>query len=195
MTEREKAALGLLYDANNDPVILAEFDHAKEILHEYNLLPPSKREEQQALIKNLLKKIGKSFTIRSPFFCDLGYNIEIGENFFSNINLTILDGAKVSIGDNVFIAPNVGIYTAGHPLDAEQRNLGLEYAYPVTIGNNVWIGAHVAILPGVTIGDNVVIGAGSIVTKDIPANALAIGNPCKVVRFITEEDKNKYKKA
>lgn len=194
MTEREKAAQGLLYDANNDPVILAEFDHAKEILHEYNLLPPSRKEEQQALIKKLFKKTGESFTIRSPFFCDLGYNIEIGENFFSNVNLTILDGAKVAIGDNVFIAPNVGIYTAGHPLDAEQRNQGLEYAYPVTIGNNVWIGAHVAILPGVTIGDNAVIGAGSVVTKDIPPNALAVGNPCKVLRLITKEDRDKYKR-
>jgi acetyltransferase-like isoleucine patch superfamily enzyme len=110
------------------------------------------------------------------------------------MNLVILDGAKVCIGDNAFIAPNVGIYTAGHPLDVEQRNQGLEYAYPVTIGNNVWIGAGVTILPGVTIGDNVVIGAGSVVTKDIPENALAMENPCKVLRMITEADKEKYKR-
>ena len=111
-------------------------------------------------------------------------NIEIGENFYANVNLVILDGAKVSIGANAFIAPNVGIYTAGHPLDAEQRNRGLEYARPVTIGNNVWIGAGVCILPGVTIGDNTVIGAGSVVTKDIPSNVLAVGNPCRVIKEI-----------
>ena len=109
------------------------------------------------------------------------------------MNCIILDEAKVTFGDNVFIAPNCGFYTAGHPLDVEQRNKGLEYAYPITIGNNVWIGAHVCVLPGVTIGDNTVIGAGSIVTKNIPANVLAAGNPCKVIRNITEEDKLKYK--
>lgn len=103
--------------------------------------------------------------IEQPFYCDYGYNIEIGENFYSNVNCVILDGAKVTFGDNVFVAPNCGFYTAGHALDAEQRILGLEYAYPITIGNNVWIGAQVCVLPGVTIGDNTIIGAGSVVTK------------------------------
>jgi len=193
MKEKEKAAKGMLYNANYDEEILADMDKAAELLYQYNNLPPQKKDERKNLIKILLAKTGESFVIRTPFYCDYGYNIEIGENFFSNNNFTVLDGAKVTIGDNVFIAPNVGIYTAGHPLDAEQRNEGLEYAYPITIGNNVWIGAHVVILPGVTIGDNSVIGAGSVVTKSIPANSLAVGNPCKVLREITEEDKNKYK--
>ena len=194
MTEKEKAAKGLLYNANYDEEIQKEMFETKGTLYEYNQLHPHKTEERTALMKSLLGKTGKQFTILSPFHCDYGYNIEIGENFFSNMNLVILDGAKVRIGDNAFIAPNVGIYTAGHPLDVEQRNEGLEYAFPVTIGNNVWIGAQVAILPGVTIGDNSVIGAGSVVSKDIPSNVLAVGNPCRVIREITEEDKNKYKK-
>ena len=109
------------------------------------------------------------------------------------MNLVILDGAKVRIGNNTFIAPNVGIYTAGHPFDVKQRNEGLEYAFPVTIGDNVWIGAQACILPGVTIGDNTVIAGGSVVTKDIPANVIAAGNPCRVIREITEADRNKYR--
>lgn len=192
MTEKEKAASGLLYDANNDLGLQREMKEVKGILYKYNQLPPWEEESRQEMIRSLLGKTGDNYTILSPFYCDYGYNIEIGENFFSNMNLVILDGAKVTIGDNAFIAPNVGIYTAGHPLDAEQRNKGLEYAYPVTIGNNVWIGAHVAILPGVTIGDNVVIGAGSVVAKDIPSNVLAVGNPCRVIREITPEEKKKY---
>ena len=109
------------------------------------------------------------------------------------MNLVILDGAKVRIGNNAFIAPNVGIYTAGHPFDVQQRNEGLAYAFPVTIGDNVWIGAQACILPGVTIGDNTVIAGGSVVTKDIPANVIAAGNPCRVIREITEADRNKYR--
>lgn len=188
MTEKDKAAKGLLYNANYDPQLQQEMHEVKGVLYKYNMLPPWETEERQKMIKSLLGRTGKNFTILSPFYCDYGYNIEIGENFFSNMNLVILDGAKVTIGDNVFIAPNVGIYTAGHPLDVKQRNEGLEYAYPVTIGNNVWIGAQVAIMPGITIGDNAVIGAGSIVTKDIPANALAVGNPCRVIRMISNDE-------
>jgi acetyltransferase-like isoleucine patch superfamily enzyme len=115
------------------------------------------------------------FHIEQPFYCDYGYNIEIGENFYTNHNVVILDCAKVTFGDNVFVAPNCGFYTAGHPLDAETRNKGLENAKPITIGNNVWLGAGCSVLPGVTIGDNAVIGAGSVVTKDIPAHVLALG--------------------
>ena len=186
MTEKEKCQQGLLYDANYDSELLADRERAKELLFDYNCLRPSRQEERRAALKQLLGKTGKSFIIEPPFSCDYGYNIEIGENFYANVNLVVLDGAKVCIGDNAFIAPNVGIYTAGHPLDAEQRNRGLEYAYPVTIGNNVWIGAGVVILPGVTIGDNTVIGAGSVVTKSIPANVLAVGNPCRVIRDIEQ---------
>lgn len=184
MTEKEKAEKGLLYNANYDQEILADRHRAKEVLYEYNHLRPGKQDEGKQLLRLLLKKTGNDFIFEPPFYCDYGYNIEIGENFFANMNLVILDGAKVKIGDNVFIAPNVGIYTAGHPLDEKQRNEGLEYAYPVTIGNSVWIGAGVNILPGVTIGNNVVIGAGSVVTKDIPDNCVAVGNPATVKKYI-----------
>lgn len=180
MTEKEKAAKGMLYDANYDQDILADRQRAKEALYDYNNLHPKRQEERKQLLTLLLGKTPANITIEPPFYCDYGYNIEVGENFFANMNLVILDGAKVVIGDNVFIAPNVGIYTAGHPLDEEQRNQGLEYAYPVTIGNSVWIGAGVSILPGVTIGNNVVIGAGSIITKDIPDNCLVMGNPATI---------------
>ena len=164
--------------------MLLDREKAKELLYDYNRLRPSQQKEKTQLLKSFLGKTGENLIIEPPFACDYGYNIEIGENFYANVNLVILDGAKVSIGANAFIAPNVGIYTAGHPLDAEQRNRGLEYARPVTIGNNVWIGAGVCILPGVTIGDNTVIGAGSVVTKDIPSNVLAVGNPCRVIKEI-----------
>lgn len=140
------------------------------------------------IIKNLFGSVKSILEIQSPFYCDFGYNIEVGENFYANHGLTILDGAKVIFGDNVFIAPHCGFYTAGHPINAEQRNKGLEYAYPITVGNDVWIGAGVQVMPGITIGNNVVIGSGSIVTRDIPDGVVAFGNPCKVVRAITEDD-------
>lgn len=184
MTEKEKCQQGLLYDANYDKELLADREKAKEVLYDYNRLRPSQQSEKTQLLKSFLGKTGENLIIEPPFACDYGYNIEVGENFYANVNLVILDGAKVCIGDNAFIAPNVGIYTAGHPLDAEERNQGLEYARPVTIGHNVWIGAGVSILPGVTIGNNAVIGAGSVVTKDIPASVLAVGNPCRVVKEI-----------
>jgi Acetyltransferase (isoleucine patch superfamily) len=187
-SEKEKAAEGSLYNPNRDVQLQEEMYQTRCATYRYNLLPPWKAEERDKLIRSILR-IGKEAMILSPFYCDYGTNIEIGDHFFSNMNLVILDGAKVTIGNNVFIAPNVGIYTAGHPLDAEQRNCGLEYAYPVSIGNNVWIGAQACILPGVNIGDNTVIGAGSVVTKDIPANVVAAGNPCRVIREITENHK------
>lgn len=189
MTEKEKCRQGLLYDANYDRELLAERERAKELLYDYNRLRPSQYAEKTDLLRSLLGKVGNQVIIEPPFNCDYGYNIEVGENFYANVNLVILDGAKVTIGDNAFIAPNVGIYTAGHPLDAERRNQGLEYAYPIRIGNNVWIGAHSVILPGVTIGDHAVIGAGSVVTKDIPSYSLAVGNPCRVIRSLEAMEK------
>lgn len=191
-TEKEKAREGILYDANNDAELLAERLAAADMTYELNRLRPSQVAEREALFRRLFGKTGKVFSIVSPFFCDYGYNIEIGENFFMNMNCVILDGAKVTFGDNVFVAPGCGFYTAGHPLDAERRNAGLEYALPIRIGNNVWIGAQVCVLPGVTIGDNSVIGAGSVVTKDIPSGVLAAGNPCRVIRPITEADAARY---
>lgn len=191
-TEKMKAQAGLLYDANYDAELLAERTACADRLYELNLLRPSQEEERKALLRKLLGKTKENFCIVSPFHCDYGYNIEVGENFFMNAGGVILDGARVTFGDNVFIAPHCGFYTAGHPLDIEQRNQGLEYAYPITVGDNVWIGAHVCVLPGVIIGEGSVIGAGSVVTKDIPPHVLAVGNPCRVIREITEEDKKKY---
>jgi galactoside O-acetyltransferase len=184
MTEKEKMLTGLIYDANYDEELINDRIICKDICFEYNLLKPSEAEKQCEIIRKLFAKTGERFLITAPFWCDYGYNIEIGENFYTNHNCIILDAAKVTFGDNVFIAPHCGFYTAGHPLDAAQRNKGLEYAYPITIGNNVWIGGGVQVMPGVTIGDNTVIGAGSIVTRDIPANVVAVGNPCRVLRKI-----------
>ena len=181
MTEKQKMLAGLLYDANNDPDLIQERLDCKDKIYNYNRLRPSDLLYRKTILLEILGKTGGNFIIEQPFYCDYGYNISIGENFYSNFNLVILDEASVTFGDNVFIAPNVGIYTASHPLDAATRNLGLETAYPVMIGSNVWIGAGVQILPGVSIGDNSVIGAGSIVNKSIPANVLAVGNPCRVV--------------
>ena len=184
MTEKEKMLLGEIYNANYDKELLDERIRAKDLCYEYNNLKPSNLKEREEVLKKILGKTKETFLIEQPFMCDYGYNIEIGENFYSNHNLVILDANKVKFGDNVFIAPNCSFYTAGHPLDAETRNQGLEYAKPIEVGNNVWIGGNVVVLPGVKIGDNSVIGAGSIVTKDIPSNVVAVGNPCKVIKEI-----------
>ncbi len=164
----------------------------KKKIYEYNNLPPEKTEEKTRLIKDILGKTGDYINIEAPFHCDYGYNIEIGENFFANYNFIVLDVGKVRIGENVQIAPNVAIYTAGHPLHPDSRNSGYEYGIDITIGDNVWIGGNTCIMPGVTIGNNVVIGGGSVVTKDIPDNMLAVGNPCRVIREITEADRDFY---
>ncbi len=182
MTEKEKAAEGELYDANGDRELIEERDRAKRLLYKYNHLSPELRPEREAVLAELFGALPEGCLIEAPFHCDYGYNITLGRNFYANVNCVLLDGARITIGDNVFLAPNVGIYTAGHPLDAGQRRAGLEYAYPVTIGSDVWIGAGSSILPGVSIGDRTVIGAGSVVTKDIPSDALAVGNPCRVIR-------------
>lgn len=182
MTEKEKMLLGQIYNANYDEELIRERNIAKDKCYEYNNIKPSKIEERKKLMKSILGKTEKNFLIEQPFICDYGYNIEVGENFYSNHNLTILDGNKVEFGDNVFIAPNCSFYTATHPLDYKQRNEGFEYAKPIKVGNNVWFGGNVVVLPGITIGDNVVIGAGSIVTKNIPSNSVAVGNPCRVIK-------------
>ena len=172
MTEKEKAAAGLLYDANYDPEILQERARAKDL----------------RLLRTLLAVCHDDIVIVPPFYVDLGYNIRTGQGFYANHNLVILDEAPVTFGDHVFIGPNCCFSTAGHPMDVAQRNAGLEYAKPITVGNNVWIGMGVQVLPGVTIGDNAVIGAGSVVTRDVPPGVLAAGNPCRVIRRLVPEE-------
>ena len=184
MSEKEKMLLGEIYDANYDKELINERTKAKDLCYEYNHLKPSQTNERTEIMKKILEKTKDNFLIEQSFECDYGYNIEIGENFYSNHNLVILDANKVVFGDNVFIGPNCGFYTAGHPLDAETRNKGLEYAKPIKVGNDVWFGGNVVVLPGVKIGNNVVIGAGSVVTKDTPENSIAVGNPCKVIKNI-----------
>ena len=192
LTEKEKMLAGMLYDADHDEELVQDRIRAKDLCYDFNQLRPSQLEEQKKIMKKLLGKTEETFQIIQPFWCDYGYNIEIGKNFFANYNCTILDVAKVKIGDNCQMAPNVAIYTAGHPVHPAARNSAYEYGIEVTIGDNVWIGGNTVILPGVHIGDNVVIGGGSVVTKDIPDWSIAAGNPCKVIRKITEEDKQYY---
>jgi len=188
MNQRERMNNGLLYKAWMDGL---EEDRlaCRRKLHALNTICPDERGKITGLLKDLFGKTGEQVFLEPPFHCDYGTNIEVGENFFANFNLTILDVGKVTIGANCQIAPNVSIYTAGHPIHADVRNTGYEYGIPVSIGDNVWIGGNVVILPGVKIGDDVVIGAGSVVTKDIPDHVIAAGNPCRVIREITEDDK------
>ena len=192
MTEREKAQKGYLYDANYDQQIIEERTRCADLCYEFNQCKPSDTKKQKELLKKILGSMKENPVITAPFYCDYGFNISIGKNFYANYNVTILDGAKVTFGDNVFIAPNCVFSTAGHAIDSEQRSRGLEIALPITVGDNVWIGTNVSVLPGVTIGNNTIIGAGSVVNKNIPEGVIAAGNPCKVIRKITEEDKKKY---
>lgn len=191
MDQKERMLAGLPYKSWLDG-LPDERMAVRVKTREYNNLEPGDRERRELLIREILGGTGRQLFIEAPFLCDYGYNIEVGENFYANFNLVILDVAKVVIGDNVMIAPNVAIYTAGHPVHPDSRNSGYEYGIPITIGNNVWIGGNVVINPGVKIGDNVIIGAGSVVTKDIPDNMIAVGNPCRTVREITEEDRKYY---
>ena len=156
----------------------------ENLCFELNSLPPSRKEERRALTRRILNKIGDNFVIHSPFHCDFGFNISIGDNFVGNFNLTILDEADVVIGDNVFIGPNVSLCTVIHSLTPEERNRGIMRAQPITIGNNVWIAANVIVLPGVSIGGGAVIGAGSVVTKDIAPYTLVAGNPARPLKSI-----------
>lgn len=191
MNQKERMLAGLPYKAWLDG-LAEERAACRQKLYRFNQLPPEDRDRVPELLKEILGGTGERLMVEAPFRCDYGRNIEVGENFFANYNLTILDVAKVTIGQNVMIAPNVSIYTAGHPLHPDSRNSGYEYGIPIVIGDNVWIGGSVVILPGVSIGSNVVIGAGSVVTRDIPDNRVAAGNPCRVIREITEEDRKYY---
>lgn len=182
---------GLPYKAWLDGLSEERLENKLKV-YQYNLLRPDETEKREKLILEILGSAGENTSIEPPFHCDYGKNISVGKNFYTNFNCTILDVGRVVIGDNVMFAPNVSIYTAGHPIHPDSRNSGYEYGIAITIGDNVWLGGNVIINPGVTIGSNVVIGAGSVVTRDIPDNVIAVGSPCKVVREITEEDRKYY---
>lgn len=191
MQEKDKMLSGMLYNANQEELV-RERRRAKQYCDKFNRLSPVKEEKQRKLLRRLLGSAEGEFTILPSFWCDYGYNIHLGNHFFANHHLVILDCAKVSFGDNVLIGPNCGFYTAGHPKDTELRNQGLEYAYPIAVGDNVWFGGGVQVCPGVRIGSNVIIGAGSVVIRDIPSNVIAAGNPCRVIRRLAdEEEENK----
>lgn len=177
----------------SDDAVMEEQKECRRILQELNFADRSDFDTLTEIVKRLLGKSEKAF-INPPFYCDYGTHIEVGKNFFANYNCTIIDVARVRIGDNCQLAPNVAIYTAGHPVHPVARNSMYEYGIEVTLGDNVWVGGNTVILPGVHIGSNTVIGAGSVVTKDIPDWVIAAGNPCKVIRKITEEDFEYYYK-
>ncbi len=181
MTEYEKMLAGEVYLAT-DPELLSMLNATKDLCWEYNRLRPTLLEERNRMLRQMLGRADEDTFINQPFLCDYGKHIRVGRRFFANFNFTVLDEALVTIGDDAFIGPNVGIYTACHSTDPRERNTRQEWARPVSIGNNVWIGGGVTILPGVTIGDNVTIGAGSVVCHDIPSNCVAVGNPARVVR-------------
>ncbi|MBU3803790.1 MAG: sugar O-acetyltransferase [Candidatus Cellulosilyticum pullistercoris] len=188
MTEKERMLSGNLYLAS-DKELVEEHKKSLRLTRLFNTTTEEEIEYRKQLIGELFEKTGKQYYIEPPFRCDYGCHISIGENFFANYDCIILDVNKVKIGNNVMFGPRVTIYTAGHPIDAGVRNTLLEYGKPVTIGDDVWVGGSTVINPGVTIGSNVVIGSGSVVTKDIPSGVIAAGNPCKVIREITEKDR------
>mgnify|MGYP002656212824 FL=1 len=186
MSEKNKMLAGEWYDANNDKDLGTERMKAKDLCFDLNHVRPSNQTKRQAIIKELLNYEPQSLELLSPFQADYGYNIDLGQRVFINHDCYFMDCNKIVIGADVFIGPNCGLYTAIHPLEYQARNEGVEQALPIKIGNNVWIGANVVVLPGVNIGDGAVIGAGSVVAKDIPANALALGTPAKTVRTINQ---------
>lgn len=191
MDNIKRRDLGIAYIS--DEKVMAEQIECRKILQKLNFIERYKFEEIAIIVKELFGKSDNAF-VNPPFYCDYGKHIEVGKNFYANYNCTLLDVAKIKIGDNCMLAPNVSIFTAGHPIHPISRNSLYEYGKEVTIGDNVWIGGNSVICPGVTIGNNVVIGAGSVVTKDIPDWSVAAGNPCKVIRKITDKDMKKLYK-
>ncbi len=191
MTELEKCRAGTLYDTTFPGREEAHLACA-DLCYEYNHTRPSDMEGRERILRKLFGKLGKNPYVEPTVFFGFGFNVEAGDNFFANNNCVFVDPGKITFGDNVFIGPSCGFYTAHHPIDREMRNRLLEYAKPITVGDDVWIGGGTVVTPGVTIGSDVVIGAGSVVTKDIPDHSVAYGNPCRVIRPITEADR-KYR--
>ena len=185
MTEREKMIAGLMYSVQDEELIRLHRACVDACVLCDRILP-SRLEERREHLRRILGRTGKNFLIEPGFRCDYGFNMSIGENFFANYDLVVLDCAPVRFGRNCFLGPQCGFYTAVHPLDAETRAAGLEYARPITVGDDVWFGGHVTVLPGVTIGDRSVIGAGSVVTHDIPSGVVAAGIPCRVIRPVDQ---------
>ena len=190
--KKAEVPINCFFQGCYNPEFETEISKCKDKCYRYNQLHPNDREAQKKMLSDILGKMGEPVMITPPFWCDYGYHISVGDYFYSNHNLIITDGADVTFGSHVFIAPNCCFTTAEHAIDPEQRRAGIEIAKPITVGDNVWIGAGSTILAGVTIGDNTVIGAGSVVTKSIPANVVAVGVPCRVLREITEEDRYRY---
>ncbi|MBD5401789.1 sugar O-acetyltransferase [bacterium] len=186
MSEKEKMISGQEYQPFGEE-LTNERKKAKILCMQYNSLLPNEEVKKQEILKQLLGNAGTNSVIEPNFFCDYGYNIELDGFVYINHNSVFLDCAKIKIGENTFIGPNCGLYTAIHPLDAKKRIQGIESAKPITIGKEVWLGGNVTILPGVTIGDRAVIGAGSVVVKDIPSDVVAVGNPCKVIKQISNQ--------
>lgn len=183
MTEKEKMLAGQMYNPL-DASLMDEREKAKLMFQEINSLDETHKKKRTQLLYSLFGKAGKNLWVEPPFYCDYGYNISVGYNAFINYNCCILDVMPVTIGDRLMMAPNVQIYTATHPLNAKERNSGREFAKPITIGNDVWIGGSAIICPGVNIGNGVVIGAGAVVTKDVPDNVFVGGNPAKIIKEI-----------
>ncbi len=194
MSQKDKLHTGEVY-LPNDPEIMEEQLKCLDRLYEFNRLRPSELRKRQQMMKEMFAEVGNNCYIESPFYSNFGgKHIHLGNNVYFNFGVTLVDDTHIYIGDNCMLAPNVIIATAGHPILPELRLRGCQYNMPVTIGKNCWLGAGVIVMPGVTIGENSVIGAGSVVTKDIPANVVAVGNPCKVLREINDRDKEYYYK-
>lgn len=194
MTEYEKMHSGEIYNPSDDAIFEEQLNCLNR-LYDFNATRPTEMEKREELLKAMLAEVGENCYIEPPFHSNWGgKNVHLGKNVYFNFNVTIVDDTHVYIGDYTMLGPNVVIATAGHPILPELREKALQFNMPVKIGKNCWLGAGVIVLPGVTIGDNTVIGAGSVVTKDIPANVVAVGNPCKVLREINEHDKEFYYK-
>lgn len=188
LSEKERMLAGRLYRAQGEELKMIR-QRGQNLVHLFNNTTEEEKTYRTQLLTDLFGKVSGAIYMQPTLRVDYGQNVSIGENFYANFDCVLIDVATITIGDNVMFGPRVCLYTAGHPIDPTVRNSELEFGTPITIGNNVWIGGSAVINPGVTIGDNVVIGSGSVVTKDIPANTIAVGNPCRVIKDITQEDK------